>query len=256
MKLFKYDQFISESKEDIESICRKYGIRNYTINEDGTIDVDGHVDLSRKNIDKLPLKFGKVGGSFYCSYNQLTSLEGSPNIVGGDFSCSSNQLTSLEGSPNRVGGDFSCSDNQLTSLEGSPNRVGGYFSCSSNQLTSLEGCPTEVDGSFSCSYNKLTSLEGSPNRVGGVFYCHNNKLVNVKGFPLVIGGDVSIKGNPVEEIFKLFPKDRWKEVPEHLNEYNVIRDGRKIILQALEVVYDELVLEVPENIEIKGYEII
>ena len=193
MKLFKYDQFIKESKEDIDSICLKYGIKNYTINSDGSIDVDGDVDLSRKNIDKLPLKFGKVTG---------------------------------------------------------------HFDCYDNQLTSLEGCPREVGGHFYCSYNKLTSLEGSPNRVGGGFYCYENQLVDVKGFPLIIGGGIGIKGNPVEEIFKLFPKDRWVEVPEHLNEYNVIRDGRKVILQALEVVYDELVIEVPENIEIKGYEII
>jgi hypothetical protein len=243
MKLYKYKDFISEStKEDIESICLKYGIKNYTINEeDGTIDVDGDVDLSGsifgggKNIDKLPLKFGKVTGNFNCSYNQLTSLEGSPSKVGGDFICYENKLTSLEGSPSEVGGSFYCYSNKLTSLEGSPNRVGG---------------------SFDCRYNKLTSLEGSPNRVGGHFGCSRNQLVDVKGFPLIIGGGLGIAGNPVVEIFKLFPPDRAKEVPEYLNEYNVIRDGRKVILQALEVVYDELVLEVPENIEIKGYEII
>ena len=235
MKLFKYDQFIKESKEDIDSICLKYGIKNYTINSDGTIDVDGDVYLEGKKLTKLPLKFGKVGGYFYCSRNQLTSLEGCPREVGGNFYCSYNKLTSLEGCPKEVGGNFSCSYNQLTSLEGCPTELGGDFDCSRNQLTSLEGCPTEV---------------------GGDFYCYENQLVDVKGFPLIIGGDVSIKSNPVEQIFKLFPKDRWVEVPEHLNEYNVIRDGRKIIFQALEVVYDELVIEVPENIEIKGYEII
>jgi hypothetical protein len=92
--------------------------------------------------------------------------------------------------------------------------------------------------------------------VDGDFGCHDNHLVDVSGFPLIIGGRISITDNPVEEIFKLFPPDRWSEVPEFLNEYNVIREGKKVILQALEVVYDELVLEVPENIEIKAYEII
>ena len=235
MKLYSYNQFITESKEDIGSICKRYGIKNYTINEDGTIDVDGDVDLSGKNIDKLPLKFGKVTGSFYCNDNQLTSLEGCPSKVGDGFYCYYNQLTSLEGCPTEIGGGFYCSNNKLTSLEGSPSEVGGDFVCSDNQLTSLEGCP---------------------NRVGGDFVCYRNQLVDVKGFPLILGEDIGIEGNPVVEIFKLFPIDRWVEVPEHLNEYNVIRDGRKVILQALEVVYDELSLEVPENIEIKGYEII
>ena len=32
MKLVKYVNFIRESREDIDSICKKYGIENYTIN--------------------------------------------------------------------------------------------------------------------------------------------------------------------------------------------------------------------------------
>ncbi len=30
-----------ESFEDIDKICKKYSIKNYTINTDGSIDVDG-----------------------------------------------------------------------------------------------------------------------------------------------------------------------------------------------------------------------
>ena len=32
-----------ENFEDIESICKKYNITNYTINVDGSIDVNGNV---------------------------------------------------------------------------------------------------------------------------------------------------------------------------------------------------------------------
>ena len=52
-----YREFIIESYSDIKSICEKYRITNYTINSDGSIDVDGDVDLSEKRITKLPLKF-------------------------------------------------------------------------------------------------------------------------------------------------------------------------------------------------------
>ena len=31
--------------KNIESICQEYGIQNYTINLDGTVDVDVDVDL-------------------------------------------------------------------------------------------------------------------------------------------------------------------------------------------------------------------
>jgi len=56
MKLYKYQYFL-ESTSDIDSICKKYYIQNYTINDDGTIDVDGNVNLNVKNLTKLPLKF-------------------------------------------------------------------------------------------------------------------------------------------------------------------------------------------------------
>ena len=60
---------IFEDFEDIDSICKKYDITNYTINSDGTIDVDGIVNLYDKRLTKLPLKFGKVTGYFDCSSN-------------------------------------------------------------------------------------------------------------------------------------------------------------------------------------------
>jgi hypothetical protein len=98
---------------NIENICQEYDIQNYTINSDGTVDVDGIVDLSRRNLSKLPLKFGRVTGSFYCGNNQLTSLEGCPNEVVGSFDCCLNQLTTLEGCPKVVGGNFNCKNNPL-----------------------------------------------------------------------------------------------------------------------------------------------
>ena len=83
----------------------------YTINNDGSIDVDGNVILVDKKPTKIPFKFRNVSDSFYCSYIKLTFLDGSPINVGGDFYCSNNHLTSLDGAPNFVGGKFYCYDN-------------------------------------------------------------------------------------------------------------------------------------------------
>ena len=104
----------------------------YTINDDGSIDVEGSVNLSRKKLTKIPFNFSKVSGVFRCYHNQLTTLKGAPNTVGGNFYCTDNQLTSLEGAPNTVGGGFYCDHNQLTSLDGAPDTVGGSFSCYKN----------------------------------------------------------------------------------------------------------------------------
>jgi hypothetical protein len=127
-----------DKEKDIESICREYNIENWTLNEDGSIDVDGDVNIYYKGLNKLPLKFRNVSGYFDCSYNNLTSLEGSPKCVGGDFNCSHNNLTYLEGCVECVSGSFFCRHNKLNSLKGSPKSISGIFDCSYNNLTSLE----------------------------------------------------------------------------------------------------------------------
>jgi hypothetical protein len=147
-----------ESFKNIESICKEYKIKKYTINPDGSIDVNGDVNLSNKGLTKLPLKFGKVTGYFDCAYNKLTTLDGCPIYVGGNFSCNYNKLITTEGCPIYVGGDFSCRHNQLISLEGCPKEIGGGFDCNENELISLEGCPIEVVDDFTCFDNPIEDI--------------------------------------------------------------------------------------------------
>jgi len=132
----KYLKSFNETSSNIEidSICKKYGIESYTVNEDGSIDVDGNVNLNAKFLKKLPLKFNKVTGDFYCAHNYLTSLEGAPQYVGGSFNCSANELISLKHCPKHVGGDFNCVDNFITSLDSYPEYVGKFFTCSGNPI--------------------------------------------------------------------------------------------------------------------------
>ena len=111
----------------ISLICEKYGIENYTINSDGSIDVNGDVYLYDKGLTELPLRFNKVSGSFDCSSNNLTSLNGSPKWIGGWFSCQYNQLTSLEFSPDYIGGFFDCTGNKLTDNYCESEIGGGFY---------------------------------------------------------------------------------------------------------------------------------
>ena len=74
-----------ENYNQIAEICNRYAIENWSLNGDGGIDVDGDVGLEELNLTKLPIKFGRVTGSFDCSYNKLPTLEGAPNWVGGLF---------------------------------------------------------------------------------------------------------------------------------------------------------------------------
>jgi len=129
----KYIKQFNEKNEHIDNICKVHRIKNYTINSDGSIDVEGSVNIQLSDLQKLPLMFNRVAGDFYCSYNELTSLKGAPNYVGGDFYCENNELITLEYCPKYVCGDFNCSNNNIISLEYYPEHVGRDFN--------IEQCP-------------------------------------------------------------------------------------------------------------------
>jgi hypothetical protein len=274
-----YKQFIKESKvlskTDKDFIHSKlyhkiifHGIsNNYTINPDGSIDVDGEFDNnvsfdpsrssstklrykpSKKNkLTELPIKFNKVGGYFYCNDNELTTLEGSPKEVGGDFKCNENKLTSLEGGPVSVGGDFICRNNQLTSLQGAPKKVGGDFYCSRNELKSLVGCPEIIHGDFYCRENQITDFKGVPEFFEGLFYCEENPIEEI--YRLFIQEDKHIT-----DFSLLYGLDGLSKCIKWINEFDVIQ-GNRVIMDRLEEVFYQLGMDVPENINLPSYEII
>ncbi len=106
------------TEQEIHDICKRYLISNYIINSDGSIDVDGNVNLEYNELTKIPIKFNKVSGWFKVSFNMLESLENSPNEVGGHFYCSHNNLKNLIGLPSKIFGPVRCIKNPLESLEG------------------------------------------------------------------------------------------------------------------------------------------
>jgi len=139
-------------------------------------------------------------------------------------------------------------------LEGCPINVGGDFDCSGNQLTSLEYCPKNVGGNFNCYDNQLTSLDGCPQAIKGDFDCDNNQITDFKGISEFFEGSFSCYDNPIFEIYELFNESvsciQW------INEFDVIQDGNKVIMDRLEEVFHQLGMEIPEEIEFENYEII
>ena len=132
--------FKAQRREMIEKWLKEYNIRNYTINDDFTIDVNQNVDISLRNLIEFPeyIQFEKVNGYFKCNLNELISLRGCPRVVRGDFNCAYNNLTTLEGGPKEVGGKFLCDSNYLTSLKGTPEKVRGDFYCRGNNTEFTE----------------------------------------------------------------------------------------------------------------------
>jgi hypothetical protein len=239
MKLIKgFKKFFDNRK--IDSICDKYNIKNYTINQDGSIDVDGNVSIEvRRELTKLPLKFGRVSGDFICRCNQLTTLEGCPNSVGGYFDCQDNQLTTLEGCPESVGDSFLCQYNNLTSLKGCPSNIEGNFVCHDNELTTLEGGPRVVNRKFHCGNNRLTNLIGGPEWVNYDYYAVNNQINSFEGFPDKHESGVNFSRNPVQKILKEFPAVLWRRAIPLIIDYDAIWNG-EIVPERLEMVKDKL----------------
>jgi len=225
-----------ENHDDIHDTCKKYGIISYTINPDGSIDIEGNVYLSNKGLTKLPLNFNRISGS---------------------FNCNDNQLMSLSGAPQRVGGDFSCNNNQLTSLEGSPKEVGGGFYCYNNQLINLRGSPISVDGNFSCNNNKLISFEGTQNTMD-IFNCSNNNLTSLKGLEFKSFYWIDLQNNPIYPIVEKWINNyNREELIEYFVDMNIIQDN-KLIMMRLEAFYEDMGLKMDINFNKvkKYYEII
>jgi hypothetical protein len=225
MKIKDYKLFLEshQTEESVKEICQKYRIKNWSINSEGLVDVDGSVDLYAsllsEGLTKLPLKFGNITGK---------------------FDCRNNQLTSLEGAPIKVQNDFFCCENELNSLEGCPIEVGGYFYCYGNKLTSLEYSPKSVGGDFDCSYNQLTSLVGGPEVVLGYFICTDNKIESFEGFPEDFDrGLVSFDNNPVEKVLDQFPEEMYVKAIHLINDYDAIWNG-EVIEERLEMVKEKL----------------
>ena len=190
----------------IDEICYEFGVRNYTINDDGSIDVKGDVSIPTSGLTEIPLTFNKVSGSFYCQNSDLTTLKGSPRLVEGSFYCQKNKLTDLKGSPNKVSGSFYCYFNQITSLEEGPEHIGDSFVCSSNKLTDLKGSPKFIGGTFRCDENNIFSLEGldadslsgdiylNKNPIGSLFYVIDSDIVRAfNSFKVIKGNEINLK---------------------------------------------------------------
>jgi hypothetical protein len=95
--------------------------------------IEGDLLIAWMGLRKLPeLQDVHIEGSFSCTGNKLTSLNGCPNTIAGNFSCTINYLESLDGCPEKVSGNFNCSTNRVKFTEEQVRavcKVGGKVYC-------------------------------------------------------------------------------------------------------------------------------
>ena len=118
------------SRKIIERWLKNHDIRNYTINEDLSVDCYDSVDIRFK---RLMIDYITMARSY-----RMTALRVKFNKVSGNFACNSNNLTSLDFAPSHVGGSFHCYNNKLTSLHNIHKTIKHCqnFICFNNPITS------------------------------------------------------------------------------------------------------------------------
>lgn len=176
---------ILTTKREVAQWLDSHDIDAYTIRDDLTVDVSESVDLEHCNLTRLPVRFGKVRGTFNVCNNELTTLEGSPREVMGNFFASHNQLADLKGAPAYVRQTFDCAYNNLTSLADLNSEIGWGLACSGNKLTSLQS-PAALDRAWLlyCADNMLTDLKGCPAKLAELD-CSNNRIASMDDIPKV-----------------------------------------------------------------------
>lgn len=158
-----YGQYIDNMRL-IDKFCQSYNIKNYIINSDGSIDVNGSVNLRHENrrstiIERIPIKFNAVYGDFDVSYNNIKNLNNFPRFISGSLICRSNRLETLSGSV-KYANSIIASNNRISSLVGCP-KVLIKLDVDHNLLTNLVGCPEGIE--VSVNSNRLKSLRGLNN---------------------------------------------------------------------------------------------
>ena len=173
-------------KAKIEVWLKEYKVREYKINSDLTIDVEGDFVYLQKYQDKeLPkyIQFNRVDGCFDISKSNITSLKGCPKECQAFYCCNCNNLTSLEDAPKECKIVWCSGCENLSSLEGSPRHCRTFWCNSCNNLTTLKGAPEKCD-EFKCmGCENLSSLEGAPKECID-FWCNGrNNLTSLEGAP-------------------------------------------------------------------------
>lgn len=190
-------------KEQIVDLLIQWGIENYTVNDDLTVDVDGDVSLQQafeiKKSREFVFQWGVIKGNFSCARCLLISLEGAPREVHGNFDCSGNKFILLDHSPEIVKGDYLCYNNKsLRSLQGCTRKIGGNFDISNCGIPRLANGPIEVGGDYNLAMNECQTLGGIAKKIGGKIDASQNKLTSVYGTPEGFSeADIDTSGNPI-----------------------------------------------------------
>jgi hypothetical protein len=183
MKINENDHYSSSTMRWLE---RK--VRNFTIQEDGSVDIRGDFSSTHEDFEEFPIKLGSIFGNFDISFCvNLKKLNG-PTYVSDNVD--------FEG----------CVD--LESLENGPTRVNGYFDITRcRSIKNLKGGPVHIGKQCIINHcTNLSSLEGIAKEILGINLEIEDcpKLKSLDFIPTIEGPwGISIKNTPIFNLLKL-----------------------------------------------------
>jgi hypothetical protein len=86
--------------DQIKRWLDRLGVKDYVIQEDGTVDVNTDVQLpahTKKGKYKVPVKFGMIRGDFRCGQARLDDLTWLPSHIQQHFDCTMSPTRCLSG---------------------------------------------------------------------------------------------------------------------------------------------------------------
>lgn len=179
----------SVDQTPIKQFLNANRIQNYTIEDDGTVNVTGDVLLN--GIKELPIQFGRITGHFVVDDVSFKTFKGFPKVVGGDVRIQRRVIVpDYTGFPEVIRGAAAMKTIQADSLKGFPKLIskyaeitvsgnrhdlndlgkfgaGLYINVEDAPLSNLNGLQRTFNDDLTIKAKGVSSLEGFPAEVNG-----------------------------------------------------------------------------------------
>ena len=128
------------SRKELEKLLESFKIYNYKIDEEEKLHINGNIDLSGMNLEKIPFRITSITGSVQLKGNKIKSFENFP-VKALSVVLSYNSIDSFESFPVDSEVDYLLVDN--------------------NNIQKFNSFPKNLK-SLSVTHNPISSIEGAP----------------------------------------------------------------------------------------------
>lgn len=193
---------------NIKEVLDQYNVVDYTINNDGSVNLTKDITFFKKNLDKIPFKISIAPRVLDFSFNNITSLEGSPKECNVVF-YAMNNISDLTGVP-VVSKLLSLSNNKLEKLNFPKGFKTDELLLNHNNIYELTGIPSDFSGKIFLNQNPIATCfktnDGKDVHVFNSLKIIKDKKVNLKRlkyFNDIIKNDKPIDLDEIKKYYEI-----------------------------------------------------